>query len=174
MRFHSLLPVLGSLVGLLACQGTDQPAVFSGIPKSQTGDPLTLIRLRPESTAFLQNSGVTAAENLVVRDAAAWSALWQRMFATRSPQPPLPDVDFSQEMIVATALGSRTSGGHNVLLTDAAEDQDGVHIGVIETSPGAGCAVTLAFTQPIDLARVTRRDGAVSFHVTRRVENCSS
>jgi len=86
--------------------------------------------------------------------------------------PSLPEVDFAQEMIVAAALGTRASGGYNVLLTRAIEDSTGVQVSVLETSPGANCATTLALTQPIDLGRLERRDGPVRFVVTQQVERC--
>jgi hypothetical protein len=86
--------------------------------------------------------------------------------------PPLPGIDFTQEMIVASALGTRTSGGYDVLLTQASEDSGRVRIGVLETSPGASCVVTLALTQPIDLGRVPRRDGRVDFVVAQHIERC--
>ncbi|MGH7615316.1 MAG: hypothetical protein ACREMW_14900, partial [Gemmatimonadales bacterium] len=63
--------------------------------------------LRSDSIAFALHSGVTTPENLVIRDAAAWSALWQQIHGTTDPIPPPPDIDFNQEMVVAAALGTR-------------------------------------------------------------------
>jgi len=148
------------------------PASDPGLSNPPVNASVTLTRFRTDSIAFALNSGVNATEHLVIRDAAAWSALWQNIHATTDPIPPLPDVDFGQEMIVAAALGTRTSGGYNVLLTQAIEDGGGVEVQVLETSPGATCITTQALTQPIDLARVTRREGSVHFQVMQHVERC--
>jgi len=84
----------------------------------------------------------------------------------------IPAMDFSQEMIVAAALGTRNSGGYNILLAQAAEDGGVVQILVVETSPGGDCLTTGAVTHPIDLARMARHDGTVDFVVTKRTDSC--
>jgi hypothetical protein len=173
MRRHDVCLFAVPLLWLVACQGADVPSSDPGLINPPAVAPLTLTRLRTDSIAFALYSGVRAPEHLVIRDAAAWSALWQNIHATADPMPPLPDVDFGQEMIVAAALGTRNSGGYNVLLTQANEDSGGVEIQVLETSPGADCFTTQALTQPIDLGRIERRDGPVRFAVTQHIKRCS-
>ena len=161
-----------SMLLLAGCGGVDLPAGNPGLTNPPIATELTLTRLRTDSIAFEQYSGISTPEHFVIRDAAAWEVLWHRIYATTDPMPPLPGIDFTQEMIVASALGTRTSGGYDVLLTQASEDSGRVRIGVLETRPGAGCAVTLALTQPIDLGRVPRRDGPVDFVVAQHTERC--
>lgn len=172
MRRHDVCWFAVPLLLLGACQGADVPASNRGLINPPGVAPLTLTRLRTDSIAFALYSGVHTPENVVVRDAAAWSALWQSIHATIDPKPPLPDVDFGQEMIVAAALGTRNTGGYNVLLTQANEDSDGVEIQVLETSPGADCFTTQALTQPIDLGRIARHTGPVRFVVTQQIMRC--
>ena len=160
-------------LGIVACRGADSPR-----PGAKLTDPppapltLTLTRLRSDSIAYALYSGVTTPQDLVIRDAAAWSALWALIHATQRPVPPLPDVDFGQEMIIAAALGTRSTGGYNVLLTQATEDASAVHIQVVETSPGPDCVTTQALSQPIDLARAPRRDAPVQFSIIQQVRHC--
>ena len=161
-----------TVVLLAACRPTEGPAsAFSTDPHAV---PVALIRFRSDSIAFAQYSGVWQAENLVVRDARTWADLWQRIYADVNPAPPTPSIDFTQEMVVAVALGARNTGGYNVLLTGATHDTGGVLIRASETSPGPHCFTTQAFSQPIDLARVARSDQAVRFAVTQRVVDCRS
>jgi hypothetical protein len=77
--------------------------------------------------------------------------------------PELPQVDFSREVVVVAALGQRPTGGFNILIESAAATRDGVTVSIRATAPGPGCGVTLALTQPVDIARMPRR-GAVQFH----------
>jgi len=87
--------------------------------------------------------------------------------------PTIPVVDFSREMLVVVALGSHSSGGYGILIDGASEAASGnVSIAVRSISPGAGCGVTAAFTQPVDIARMPRRDGAVSFAERSEVTDC--
>ena len=179
---RALCPSLlaASLLGLLACEGGEKlgsnpgqtHGPGSGLPL--VGAPIPLTRFRPDTTAFTAYSGLTATGNVVIRDATAWAALWKEIYATVEPQPDLPSIDFAQEMIVSAALGTRSSGGYDIVLAQAAEDAGVVQVEVVETSPGAGCLTTQALTQPVDLARMPRRDGTVSFVVVQKVRACGS
>lgn len=172
MRLDHFPLLAVSLVVLIACQRGDAPVPDPGPIAPLTGTPIALTRFGTDSTAFALYSGVREPANPMIRDAAAWSELWQSIHATMVPVPPLPEVDFDREMIVAAALGTRNTGGYNVLLAEAAEEEGSVQIQVIETSPGVDCVTTQALTQPIDLARMVRRDGAVRFLVTQQVRRC--
>lgn len=168
----NLRTITSAALFVAACRPAEGPAsVFSSDPHVT---PIPLTRLSPDSIAFAQYSGVTQAQNFVIRDAAAWSDLWRQIHANLDSVPPTPNIDFMQEMIVAVALGSRNTGGYNVLLTQATEDAAGILVQAGETSPGSGCFTTQALTQPIDVARVARNDQPVRFLLTQDVVDCES
>jgi hypothetical protein len=136
------------------------------------GSPIPIVRLRSEPFSFSFVSGFDKPARLVVRDAATWQAIWTQIFRGGSV-PPLPAIDFSSEMVVVTALGSHSSGGYGILIEGASEaGANGVAIAVRSISPGPTCGVTAAFTQPVDVARMPRRDGPVSFIERNEVNNC--
>jgi hypothetical protein len=133
-----------------------------------------MVRLRAEPYAFAFNSGFDMPARLVVIDADTWRAVWNQIYLRSAPVPPLPVVDFSKEMIVVVALGSRSTGGFNILLTGANElSADGTTISISSVSPGPGCITTQAFVEPVDIARVARRNGEVRFVEQSRVAECS-
>lgn len=162
-----------TLLSLAACAGGDTPAPDDGPIAPFDGTPIQLTRFRADSFAYAFFSGLRTPEHFIIRDAAAWEDLWQRIHATMTPAPDLPSVDFGREMVVASALGNRNSGGYDVLFTGASEEGGTVRVGVTESSPGTTCATTSALTQPVDLATMPLKDGPVEFVVTRRVHQCS-
>src|SRR5262245_64975265 len=86
--------------------------------------------------------------------------------------PPVPEVDFSREMVVVAALGRRPSSGYEIVFTGASE-ADGVVTMELETkAPGPRCVTLSVITAPVDLARVPKRDGRVVFRPTPTVVNC--
>ena len=166
-----LIPFAAALL-VVACRTNDVPASsFSNDPHTV---PIPLTRFNPDSIAFAQYSGITQAQNFVIRDATAWNDLWQRIYSNLNPAPPTPDIDFTREIVVAVALGSQTSGGYSVLLTQAAEDSAGILVSASATSPGARCITTQAFTQPLDVGRIARTDQPVRFTVSQHVLDCGS
>ena len=136
------------------------------------GPTVPLVRLRADPYSFSSYSGFEAPTRLVVRDAATWAAVWQQIYDRETPVPPLPAIDFSREMIVVAALGSRGTGGYSILLEGATETADGTAVTVKSTSPGSTCLVTEALTQPIDVARLPLRSGSVTFIEQTHVAKC--
>jgi len=136
------------------------------------GPDLSIVRLRAEPYSFTYSSGFDQPARLVVRDAATWQVVWNKIYLRELPVPALPAIDFSRDMIVVAALGSRSSGGYSILLDGAAEGPDGIAIAVNSISPGPGCGVSTAFTQPVDIARLPLRQGAVSFVERSHVSDC--
>lgn len=94
------------------------------------------------------------------------------MWRGHSPQPQIPDIDFSQEMVVVVALGERPTGGYSIFVESASESASGVAVRIRSVSPGSSCATTQALTQPVDIGRLPRRDGPVSFAEQTVVEEC--
>lgn len=136
------------------------------------GPAIPIVRFRSDPFSFTSVSGFDKPARLVVRDAATWQATWTQIFRGGSV-PPLPAIDFSSEMVVVTALGSHSSGGFGILIDGASEvAAGGTAIAVRSISPGPTCGVTEAFTQPVDVARMARRDGPVSFIERSEVTNC--
>ncbi len=131
------------------------------------GAPLPLTRIENSNWG-----GFDTTATLVIRDAVAWSAFWQRMWGAVNEPPPLPEVDFATDMIVAFASGVQPTLGYDVVLTGAGEDRKGVWIQVLERSPGSECVEGQMVTHPIDVARVPRRPDPVSFIVTPGVVHC--
>ena len=151
---------------LAACAAPEQ----STLPPGPT---LPVVRLRSEPYSFEYNSGLSAPARLVVRDAGAWQSLWTQIYDGRSTVPPLPAVDFSRDMIVVAALGTRSSGGYSIMIDGASGAGANITIAVRAISPGRTCGVTAALTQPVDIARLPRRDGKVSFVERAEVKECS-
>jgi hypothetical protein len=142
-------------------------------PPEIPGEPVPVVRLRAEPYSFAFNSGLDQPGRIVVRDQSSWQTLWAQIYSRHSPVPPVPAIDFSQEMLVVVALGSRSSGGYSILVDGANEARnDGLFVTVRSTSPGRSCGTTAALTQPVDIARVPRREGDVSFIERSEVHEC--
>jgi hypothetical protein len=156
---------------LLACASSDPGSPLPALP----GDAVPLEELRaspPPPLSLTWNTGFEDPSRLVIRTPEAWGEAWARIWERGSYKPALPTADFDTEMVVLVAMGSRPSGGYDILLTSAAV-QDGVlRIGVAELSPGRGCAAIDAITTPVAAARLTRFDGPIEFVETSRAHDC--
>jgi hypothetical protein len=118
-------------------------------------------------------SGLTDSATYLIRDQAAWSALWTRINKNGGAMP-LPVVDFSKDMIIVVAMGGRGTGGYGVTI-DRVVDTDGGGRVVEATMSYAGrsCIVTQALTAPFAGVLVPATSKAVHFDLRSVVNNCS-
>jgi hypothetical protein len=163
MRRSYLILLVGAAFGV-GCSSSVAP-----------GEPdrsVPLARLRPEPYSLTSYSGLHQPQRLVVRDEVAWREVWTAIWRGHSPEPPLPEVDFLQDMLVVVALGQRPMGGFGILADSAFTDNEELVIRVRTIAPGARCFTTGALTQPVDVARVPRMDLAVRFWDQPEVYDC--
>ena len=164
-RFVSVALVAAAAT-LSACSGLE-------LEPEPSGPLVPMTRLRAEPYSFTYYSGIKTFERLVVRDAAAWQTVWTQIHAGSTPVTPPPTVDFSREMIVVAAMGEYSTGGYSILLERATEDRTGgIAISVLSTSPGSNCGVTLAFSAPVDIARLPLHAGPVRFFERSETTAC--
>lgn len=150
-------------------------AVACGSAASAPGggdETLPVVRLRPEPASFTYYSGLTQPQQLVIRDQTAWRQVWESIWRGHSPQPPLPDIDFGRDMVIVAALGARNTGGYSVFIDSASAGPSGVTLRIRSVSPGTACITTQAVTQPVDIARLPRREGPVIFAERQEIQDC--
>lgn len=140
-------------------------------PAGPSQTTLTVTRLAPNIRMPI-DSGIERETLSVIKDPAAWQTLWNSIHANVSPAPALPAVDFTREMILVAAAGQKPSSGYAMTITSAVEANGEVTVSVDAMSPGSKCVGLTVMTSPVDLARVTRRDGPVRFNVARRTRDC--
>ena len=139
-------------------------------PPTGTRIPLARLSSTPLSLSFY--SGIRQPERLVVRDSATWHAVWASIWSGTTPMPATPNVDFTKEMVIVAALGSRSTGGYSIVVDSAMANSAGLIVWIGSSSPGAQCVTTQAFTAPVDVARIQRIDEPVGFVDVPKVVQC--
>lgn len=168
MRTRSLVILVAAL---LAGACGDTPTARQDPPlEALAGNPVQLARFTEYFPAY--NSGFGQQTRLVVGSQAEWQAAWTRLWKNHAPVPPPPAVDFANEVVLLAAMGSRSSGGFTIRVQDAAARTDHVAVRVIETSPGGGCVVTGALSEPVDVVRLPRTALPVRWETVRAVHEC--
>ena len=142
------------------------------IPTDAQPASIRHIQLQAFAGGSLTTSGIHTPSREVIRDAGAWQAAWNAIFANVSPQPALPAVDFSTQMVLLAAQGDQTSGGFGIFIDGAFTTLDGTVIAAVTTaSPGPGCIRTPQVTQPVDAA-VVGKAASVAFAERVGVFHC--
>lgn len=110
-------------------------------------------------------SACSTPRTAVLRSAEEWVAFYGEMIGA----PLLPAdttllrrmVDFDQDMVLVAAMGTRSSGGHDITISDVTPESGGLLVTVTTRHP-QGMA-TMSLTAPVDTVVVPRVDGPVTF-----------
>ena len=104
-----------------------------------------------------QASGVADPGYALITDRAGFASAWSRVHADRLNPPPLPDVSFEREAVVAIYRGERPTGGYGIEIERMTLEDGDVYVDLRLPDPAPGSAVTQAITSPWLMARVLRR-----------------
>ncbi len=128
----------------------------------------------PDTTLQLVriNTGVATRGRYVVRDQGSWTNLWARVVSNLDPRPAAPAIDFGRDMVVAAAMGTKSTGGYSIGIDSAYTADEGIYVVVREVSPGPGCSVTFALTAPFAAVLLPRSPDPVLFVERSVVQAC--
>jgi hypothetical protein len=148
------------------------------------GTPVPVSPLAPKVSGqrvpFMTGCGIWDQLRLVIRDRDAWVDVWRRIhrhdpYRGPNPEPPpLPEIDFSREMLVVASMGRRPSSAYAIIVDGAyAYERDyRLEIAVRSVENRKGCFAAGVMTAPIDIVRLPKTDRSVIFRETEVVPDC--
>jgi hypothetical protein len=105
-------------------------------------------------------SQITEQRNVVVRDEAAWAALWTEH---AGKDVALPKIDFSKEMVVGVFRGPQPDTCRGTGISNIEFREGRLNVGYIDWVPGPGIACGAMITYPWHLVITNRSDAPVEF-----------
>ena len=87
-----------------------------------------------------------------------WQEFWVRHTSNVMPVPPLPPVDFDQDMIVAIVDRFQPNGGYALEITDVLQIDDGLTVFATRKEPGPDCITPAVITHPVHIIRLASSD----------------
>ena len=113
------------------------------------------------------HSGIAEKRREVVRDQESWARLWSEIHRRQDSAGQPPAVDFSRQMLILAALGTRPTGGFAVKVRGVSTRGEQLEVVVLESCPAQGAMVTAALTQPVEVVRVARLSQTPTFKEQR-------
>jgi len=156
----------------------------SSVSQSDPGKPMSFTPMGQIISGtrmpYMMGSGIWDQLRLVVRDPETWANLWKQIHSLGpgnppSPQaPPLPDIDFSREMVIVAAMGRRPSSNYSIIIDGAFAYERNYRLEVMVRSVEnrKGCGAFTVMTAPIDIVRLPKTDRTVLFRETEVVPDC--
>lgn len=128
-------------------------------------------RVTMDTVLSASNSGIREQTRLLITNSSEWEQFWRQVYDSRTPVPEMPTIDFGNHVVVAAGMGGRNTGGYAIAVESVAVAGDTLYAKVQETSPGEGCMVTQALTQPVHAVRVPAGNATTLVTVERTSTN---
>lgn len=131
---------ISSMIGAVTLAAASGAGLLAGM--SAAAKPLGECRIVPDPPPLVQfvghDSRITTARLLVVRDEAAWRALWSEHTGDASPAVPprrhrAPIIDFSRCMVVASFAGS-TINRDGMIASSVQNADEEIRLRVVDSS----------------------------------------
>ncbi len=107
--------------------------------------------------------GVDRRRFVLVSDAGQLANLWSEAQGSRLTLPPIPDVDFQHETVLAVFAGSQATGGYGIDVRRVSVDSGELYLDVKFTKPAGNAVTTQATTSPWVIVRVLRGGFSVAW-----------
>ena len=117
-------------------------------------------------------SGHKSPAYYVIEDEMEWAVVWNQHGSIYLPKQPPPEVDFSNNTIIAGFMGEFSTGGYGIEIKEIVNIDGSVVVKVEKTYPGEGCAVTEAFTRPYHIVKTDKIHKEITFETVERTIVC--
>src|SRR5215213_9213871 len=154
----------------LSCQ-TKPPRLQSAICRRSRG----WNRMRSANlvwrTSYLSGR-ISHRARLVIRDRVQFNELWNEIMRHVSDKPPLPEVDFSREMLIVAAMGQQPSP-YEIIVDGACEVDNQLEVLVRSTKSDWCGAIVGLLPETVDIVRLPKTDLPVVFRETEVTSDCN-
>jgi hypothetical protein len=117
-------------------------------------------------------SQLPSSVRLAILDTADWDAIWKRIVGNANPAP-LPNVDFSREMLLVVGMGQAPCMGYQINVDTVFRDKDKrIYAVVRERHHGSRCGCLNEVVSPVDVIKVPRTVRPVTFLERRETNVC--
>jgi hypothetical protein len=110
------------------------------------------------------------SRRFVIKNRDEFNNFWKELTSRIPPSngiPPPPEIDFTKEMIVVSAMGQRPSSGYRTVIDGACEVDGQLEVFLSNVEDVSCIGVATVLTHPADAVRLPRSDLPVVFRETQ-------
>jgi hypothetical protein len=128
------------------------------------------LKMYGRRTSYLKG-GISRRARLIIRTRDEFNELWNEITRSTSDKPPLPEVDFSREMLIVAATGPEKEP-HELIIDSACEVNNQLEV-VVRNTKSAPCGASLGLPPPtVDIVRLPKTELPVVFREIEDTSDC--
>jgi len=106
-------------------------------------------------------SGKKDAVAQVIDNQKDWEILWKQHVSVLVPQPPVPEIDFTSNVVAVIYAGVKNTGGYAVVIKNVSAEADDVVVNYRLTEPQPNSFTLQVITQPYAIIKIEKPKGTV-------------
>ena len=114
-------------------------------------------------------SGYWEETYLVVRNETEWADVWEKhtrfCVSTGGEHPPLPEISFSEKMVICAFRGQCSTAGYSVSVERIRVENEEIHVEILHHEPANGSFVAQVITYPYVFVSLEKMEVDLVFHV---------
>lgn len=128
------------------------------------------LKMAGRRTSYL-SGGISQRARLVIRNRDEFNELWNQVMHLVLNKPPLPEIDFSREMIIVAAMGQQASP-YGILIDSACEVDNQFEV-LVRSIKLPTCSLQAGLLPaPVDIVRLPKTNLPVVFRETETAPDC--
>jgi hypothetical protein len=117
--------------------------------------------------------GATKSQgNKVITNQTQWKLLWSEL--TQNSEQPLPEVDFTHDMVIAVFSGQKPRGGYSTRIDAINETDTEYHVLITELRPSDECITTQEISSPLAIVKVAKSNKKVVYTTKDTTFSCQN
>ena len=153
-----------SLILLLSCK-TSKETTFD----VATNEPILVVELHSGN-----NGRFEAKEQKVITTKEGLTDVWTKAYGNYLKKDPVPEVDFSKNVVLLVAMGEKNAGGYTIKINKVVGSKLNTVVSILETNPGKNCNLTTAMTYPFQIVQIEKQAKEIVFNTTTKIIECDS
>jgi hypothetical protein len=118
------------------------------------------------------NSGYIKKGRLKITNKADFQKMWDNLYINFSEKPPLPDINFNNQLVIGAFFGEATSGGNSIAVKSVEMYETMIMVKIEETTPGYNCVTTDVMTQPYQIIAISKVNLPVNYATEHVIRKC--
>jgi hypothetical protein len=129
--------------------------------EEQEGETQTMPTVNYEVLLEGTYSGIKEPLQKVIKTQDEWQNLWKKHVSVLVPQPPVPEIDFENFVVVAIYAGEKNTSGYQVKIKEVLPAAKNVTVRYRLVDPAPNSFTLQVITQPFVLLKVEKPEGTV-------------
>lgn len=128
------------------------------------------LKIYGRRTSYVKG-GISRRARLAIRSRDEFNELWNEITRSTVDKPPLPEVDFSREMLIVVATGPQKEP-HELIIDSACEVDNQLEV-MVRNIKSLPCGASIGLPpQPVDIVRLPKTDLPVVFREIEDTFDC--